>query len=361
MSDFYQILGVSKNATEDEIKKAYKKLALQYHPDRNKDPKAVEKFKEITESYNVLSDKSKRQQYDMMGSSGFGGFNQAGFGSSSSQFGFDFEDLFNAFTGANSFNHQGQARGADLQLSIQLTLEEIFEGCVKKVSIKKYHECENCSGTGSADSKVHTCSKCSGKGYSVQGAGFLQIQRACSTCKGSGKQIPLACAKCAGQGRMRKNIEVQINVPKGVDNGQDLRLVGQGDAGAGGRSGDLYVKVSVFAHNIFERKGLDLYCDLHINIDTAILGGVVQVPTIERKPIDITIPAATQPGAVLRVKGKGLVRNGVIGDMYCVVKVEIPKVKNTQVWKEFFTTHLVPDKNSKQTSWLNTIRNYFNI
>lgn len=362
-ADYYKLLGVEKNATIDEIKKAYKKLALKYHPDRNKDPQDQEKFKEITQAYNTLSDPEKKRQYDVMGSGfgggqGFGGFDFSGFGGGQGfgGQGFDINDIFSSFMGGSQ--RSGPEPGSDLQISIVLALEDVYEGCIKNVQLNKFDSCLECKGTGSNDGKKNKCGGCNGHGYIRQGSGFLQIQSVCSKCKGAGIEITNPCVKCKAKGRIRKTSDVQITIPAGTEDGQMLCFKGQGDAGEiGARAGDLYVKVGVKKHNIFQRQNFDLYCDIHIDIQIAILGGVVQIPTIEKKMIELNVPASTQPETKLKVSGYGMKRSGRNGDLYCIVKVEIPQVNDKQTWLSFFEQNLT--KGTSVGNWIQKIKNYF--
>lgn len=370
--DFYEVLGVAKNASKDEISKAYKKLALQHHPDRNKGNKdAEEKFKTISEAYSVLSDDKKRQQYDMMGQAGpgfgdggFGGFGGGGFGGFQ---GADFMDIFSSFMGGGAGFGGGQqqqsVRGADIQEMVRLTLEEAFSGVTKVISMTRYGKCGDCSGQGSAKgSPSQTCPLCKGKGYQIRGGGFLQIQAVCSGCNGSGQIIKDPCKSCSGTGRTRKTDSIKVVIPAGIDHGEELRLSGEGHAGErGAKSGDLYVQVLLEKHSIFKRDGLDLHCELPIQLEVAMLGKSVKVPTIEHEELEVDVPRGTQPGKILRAKGRGMKRSGRRGDLYLHVQVEIPTLADKEIssWKKFFEVNLSPSHYPKQTTFFEKLKGFF--
>ena len=330
--DLYEVLGVSRSASDDEIKKAFRKLAMKYHPDRNPDnEEAVEKFKEIQNAYAILSDPQKKAAYDQyghagvdpnMGGGGFGG----GFGGGA---GFDFSDIFSQMFGgaAGGGGRQQSYQGADLQYAVEITLEEAAAGLKKRITIPTYKECDICHGSGAKPgTSVSTCGTCGGSGTIHVRQAIFQLQQTCPTCHGSGKQIKDPCTSCRGEGRVKTTKTVEVNIPAGIDDGQRIRLSGEGEPGQhGAPSGDLYVVVHVKAHKTFERNGLDLHCELPISFATAALGGEVEVPTLEGK-VKLTIPKETQTGRRMRVKGKGIksLRSSATGDLYCHVLVETP-------------------------------------
>ena len=329
--DLYEVLGVSRSASDDEIKKAFRKLAMKYHPDRNPDnEEAVEKFKEIQNAYAILSDPQKKAAYDQYGHAGVdpnmgGGFG-GGFGGGA---GFDFSDIFSQMFGgaAGGGGRQQSYQGADLQYAVEITLEEAAAGLKKRITIPTYKECDICHGSGAKPgTSVSTCGTCGGSGTIHVRQAIFQLQQTCPTCHGSGKQIKDPCTSCRGEGRVKTTKTVEVNIPAGIDDGQRIRLSGEGEPGQhGAPSGDLYVVVHVKAHKTFERNGLDLHCELPISFATAALGGEVEVPTLEGK-VKLTIPKETQTGRRMRVKGKGIksLRSSATGDLYCHVLVETP-------------------------------------
>lgn len=378
--DFYDVLGVAKSASDDEIKKAYRKLAMKYHPDRNPDNKeAEEKFKEVQKAYDVLSDKQKRATYDQFGhagvdpngmgggAGGFGGF--GGFGAGGQ--GFDFGDIFSQMFGggAGGGGRQQSYQGADLQYSVEISLEEAATGISKQITIPTYEECDVCHGSGAKPgTNATTCSTCRGSGTVHVRQAIFQIQQTCPTCHGSGKEIKDPCNKCHGDGRVKTTKTVEVNIPAGIDDGQRIRLSGEGEPGLrGAPSGDLYIHVSVKPHNVFQRDPdapTDLHCELPISFPTAALGGEVEVPTLDGK-VKLSIPAGTQNGKRLRVKGKGIksVRSSLVGDLYCHVMVETP-VNLTDRQKEIlreFESIASTDRSQtpKQKSFLDKLKEMF--
>ena len=341
--DYYEVLGVSKTATQDELKKAYRKLARKYHPDLNKDnEEAAEKFKECNEAYSVLSDDQKRAQYDQFGHAAFenggmgggGGFGGAGgfggFGGSG------MEDIFDMFFGGQggrggSRAKTGPQRGADLRFDLEITFEEAAFGLEKEINLYRDETCDHCHGEGAEPgSKVESCPECNGTGYVrfTQNTMFGQMvnERPCSRCKGEGKIISEPCKECRGKGTVKRNKKLKVKIPAGVDNGSRRRVSGEGEAGAkGGPSGDLYVYLYVKPHKFFERDGTTVLCEVPINIVQATLGADIKVPTLDGQ-VTMKVPEGTQPGKVLRLKGKGIpsLRGGSRGDQLVRIKVVVP-------------------------------------
>ena len=342
--DYYEVLGVYKTATQDELKKAYRKLARKYHPDLNKDnPEAEEKFKECNEAYDVLSDEQKRAQYDQFGHAAFenggmgggpGGF--GGFGGAGGFGGGGMEDIFDMFFGGQGGrgggrSNAGPQRGADLRFDLEITFEEAAFGVEKEINLYRDEKCEHCHGEGAEPgSKVETCPECHGSGYVrfTQNTMFGQMvnERPCSKCHGEGKIISEPCKKCRGTGTQKKNKKLKVKIPAGVDNGSRLRVAGEGEAGLkGGPSGDLYVYLYVSQHKFFDRDGTTVLCEVPISIVQATLGAEVEVPTLDGK-VTMRIPEGTQPGRVMRLKGKGIpsLRGGGRGDQLVRIKVVVP-------------------------------------
>lgn len=341
--DFYEVLGIDKSASDEEIKKAFKKLALKYHPDRNQgDAEAEEKFKEINEAYQVLSDPEKRQRYDQFGTAdfngaggGFDGFDFGGFGGFGDIFGDIFGGGFGGFGGGGTKN--GPRKGADLEYDLTLTFEEAMAGCEKEIKVTRREKCETCGGSGAkAGTSPKTCSKCGGRGrIQVQRRtplGVMSTTATCDACHGEGKIIEDPCQTCKGTGKERKTRSITINIPAGVDTGNVMPLRGQGEAGEnGGPAGDLYINIRVMTHSTFKRKGNDIHMETHISFGKAVLGTDIKVPTIDG---DVTykVPAGTQSGTVFRLKGKGVprVNSAGRGDHYVKVIVDVPKSLNSE-------------------------------
>lgn len=331
--DYYEILGVSRDATADEIKKVYRKLALQYHPDRNPgDKHAEEKFKEAAEAYAVLSDGEKRAQYDQFGHSlggrGFQGFE--GFEESFRGFGDIFGDLFEDFFGASSSRGRGarSRRGADLEMSVEISLEEVFKGKEAALEIPRRETCGECEGSGAEPgSKKIPCRDCGGRGEIRFTQGFFTMRRTCPRCRGEGEKIEKPCLRCHGGGRVQKTRKLNIKIPAGIDSDAQLKVTGEGEAGdRGGGRGDLYIHIRVKPHAVFERRASELYCELTVPFTIACLGGEISVPTIAGKK-NLKIPQGTPSGKIFKLKGEGLPllgRASERGDQFVKAEVDVP-------------------------------------
>lgn len=351
--DYYTTLGVAKGANEDELKKAYRKLAMQYHPDKNHgNVEAEKKFKAISEAYDVLKDPQKRAAYDRFGHDAFanGGMGNAGGGagfSGAGSFSDIFEDLFSEFTGGRRGGGSAQAqasatRGSDLRYNLDIELEDAFRGKQKNIKVTTSASCDVCSGSGAAKgSAPETCGTCNGRGAVRAQQGFFTVERSCGTCQGTGKVIKNPCKQCAGSGRLRKEKTLNVSIPAGVEEGTRIRLAGEGEAGfRSGPAGDLYIFLSIKPHRIFKRDGANTYCAVPIPLSTATLGGHIEVPTIDGGRVKVTIPEGTQTGHQFRLKGKGMsvLRSQARGDMYIEVAVETPvnlSKKQKELLKEF--------------------------
>ncbi|VAX76365.1 molecular chaperone DnaJ [Buchnera aphidicola] len=329
--DYYQILGIQNTANDREIKRAYKKLAMKFHPDRNPGNKiAEEKFKEIKQAYEILSDNQKRTAYDQYGHAAFEQNNNTdGFQSSFTTSSADFNDIFGDVFGdifGNNRNHKKE-KGSDLQYNINLTLEEAIQGVKKEIRIPKFQSCQSCSGSGSAyGKKPNICTACNGNGQIHMRKGFFSVQQTCPTCRGSGTFIQNPCKQCYGQGRVKKSKKLSIKIPAGVDNNDRIRLNNEGEAGKNGAaSGDLYIQISVKKHPIFKRDANNLYCEVPINFVVAALGGEIEIPTLKGR-INLKIPSETQSGKLFRIRGKGVksIQKGYPGDLLCKIIVETP-------------------------------------
>lgn len=330
--DYYEVLGVSKTVSPQELKQAYRKLALQYHPDRNPgNQDAEEKFKEASEAYEVLSDAEKRQRYDRFGhgANGFEGFGQGFTGVNLNDI---FGDLFGEIFGGARQKRGGRSRGSDLRYNLEISFEEAAFGCEVQVKIPKPKRCEVCSGTGSKDGQVRTCATCGGAGELRFTQGFFAVSRPCNQCNGSGQTIADPCAKCRGAGRYDAESQLSVKIPGGVDTGTRVRLAGEGEPGdAGGPSGDLYVVVHVKEHPIFVREEYEVLCEVPISFTQAALGANIDVPTLDGK-MKLRIPPGTQTGKVFRLKGKGVphLHGNARGDEHVRVVVETPSELNRQ-------------------------------
>jgi molecular chaperone DnaJ len=330
--DYYKVLELPRTATEADLKKAYRRLAMKYHPDRNPDDKdAEEKFKEAKEAYEVLTDAQKRAIYDQHGHDGIAAANQggpAGGGFGGADFGDIFGEVFGDIFGGGRRGGRSQVfRGADLRYELELELPQAVFGHTTEIEIPRLMECETCHGSGAAKGSSPTsCDQCGGSGQVRISQGIFQLQQPCNRCRGTGRIVKNPCDSCYGQGRVRRSKTLSVKVPAGVSTGDRIRLSGEGEAGRnGGPAGDLYVEISVLPHAIFEREGDDLSCEVPVSFATAVLGGAVNVPTLEGE-VSLKIPAETQSGRVFRLRDKGVkpVRGGSRGDLFCRVVVETP-------------------------------------
>ncbi|MFT5588800.1 MAG: molecular chaperone DnaJ [Bradyrhizobium sp.] len=382
--DFYEILGVAKNATDEEIKKSYRKLAMKYHPDRNPDSKGSEdKFKEAKEAYEMLSDPQKREAFDryghagvdpnMGGGGGGGGFGGAGAGGFSDAFGDIFGDIFgNAARGGGGGGGGRSAgpqvyRGADLRYNLDITLEQAAHGFDTTIRVPSWDSCEVCSGSGAKPgTQPTTCPTCAGHGQVRMQQGFFSIQQTCPKCHGTGKVIPDPCATCAGAGRIKRNKTLEVKIPAGIDDGMRIRSSGNGEPGMnGGPPGDLYVEIHIKQHPVFQREGDDLHCEIPISYAKAALGGEIEVPTLSGKA-SFTLPEGTQTGKTFRLRSKGVkgVRSGYAGDLFCHVVIETP-VKLTERQRELLRefeelTNESGAKHSPQSkSWTEKVKGFF--
>ena len=364
--DYYEVLGVNKSSSKDEIKKAYRKLALKHHPDKNKGDKgSEEKFKEASEAYHVLSDDKRKANYDQFGHSAFqGAGGQGGFGNFdfSSSFSDIFEDVFGDISdfgfGSSRRSRRSNNRGNDLRYDISIDLNDSYTGIEKKINYTTYKKCKTCSGSGSKPgSKPSSCSYCNGQGKVRSSQGFFTIQQTCPECGGEGEKITNPCKDCSGMGKTQSNETVSVKIPKGVDDGTRIRLAGKGESGnRGGVNGDLYLFVSIEPHNIFQRSEENLYYELPISIADAALGTTVEVPSIDGGKTKIKIPSGTQSGKQLRLKGKGMpiLRRNLLGDLYIRIITEVP-TSLTKKQKELLTEF----KNLEDTKSSPLIKSFF--
>jgi len=367
--DYYEVLGVSREVSEQELKKAYRKVAMKYHPDRNPDDaEAEEKFKEASEAYEVLSDSQKRAAYDQFGHSGVDGAagmggGAEGFGSFSDIFGDVFGDIFGGAAGGGG--RRGPARGSDLRYTLELSLEDAVRGTNVKIKVPTLVVCGTCDGSGAKPgTSATTCTHCGGRGQIRQQNGFFSVQQTCPMCRGTGKVISDPCRTCHGHGRVEETKTLSVKVPPGVDTGDRIRLAGEGEAGAeGGPAGDLYVQVSVKEHEFFQRDGKNLYCEVPISIFDACLGGELEVPTLDGR-VKLKVPAETQTGKLFRMRGKGVVpvRGGAAGDLLCRVVLETPvnlSGKQKALLEELRDGCEGKKHSPKQESWFEGMKSFF--
>ena len=376
--DYYDVLGVSKGASADEIKKGYRKKAKELHPDRNADnPDAENLFKEANEAYDVLKDPEKKAAYDRFGHAAFeggmggggGGRPGGGFqgqGDFASAFSDVFDDLFGDFMGGRQGGggRQRAARGADLRYNLRLTLEEAYNGLQKTINVPSSVQCDACDGSGAeGGAEPVTCPTCSGMGKVRATQGFFTVERTCPTCSGLGQIIKNPCSKCGGQGRVQRERALSVNIPAGVETGTRIRLAGEGEAGMrGGPPGDLYIFIDVKKHEIFERESSELHCRVPVSMAIAALGGDIEVPTIDGGRSRVKIPAGSQSGRQMRLRGKGMpaLRGGAAGDMFIELAVETP-VNLTSRQKELLREfeELSEDNNPESHSFFSSVRNFW--
>lgn len=369
--DYYEVLGVSKDVSDDALKKAYRKLAKQYHPDLNPGDEVAEaKFKEAAEAYGVLSDPQKRQQYDQFGHAGMDGQGFSGAG-----FGIDLDDLFGSFGsffgggGRQGRRRNGPRRGADMRYRMKLEFEEAAFGCTRQINYSREDHCPDCQGTGAeAGTKVETCSVCHGQGTVMQQQqslfGMMMSEQVCQACRGTGKQIQTPCSTCRGQGRKQKERSLEVRIPAGINEGEMLTLRGEGEAGYnGGGPGDLYIEIQVKPHKLFQRKGYHTYCDFPLTFAQMTLGAEVEMPTLDG-PVVVTIKEGTQPGDTISLKGRGIPvinREGSRGDQFVTVNLEIPRhLDEAQKEKLRAFDATLSDKNyQRRSSFFSRLKDFF--
>ena len=366
--DYYEVLGISRDASDADIKKSYRRLAMKYHPDRNPDDAdSEERFKEASEAYEVLTDSEKRQVYDQLGHAGLEGAGGMGGGFSGSSFSDIFSDVFGDIFGGGGRGRGSVQRGADLRYGLELDLEQAVRGDSVEIKVPVLTNCEVCSGSGAKPgTSPTTCPDCGGAGQIRVAQGFFSLQQTCPRCRGSGQIISDPCSPCGGRGRVEKRKTLSVRIPAGVDNGDRIRLAGEGEAGiGGGPPGDLYVQMEVREHPIFVRDGANLYCEVPIGFVDAALGGELEVPTLDGR-VKLKIPAETQTGKMFRLRGKGVkpVRGGSVGDLLCRVMVETPvklSDKQKQLLRDFRAS--LSDGGEKHspkgTSWFKGVKDFF--
>jgi len=373
--DYYEVLGVNRDASDEEIKKAYRKLAMKHHPDRNPDnPKAEEHFKEAKEAYETLCDSQKRAAYDQYGHAAFESGGMGGgspFGAGAGAQGFDFSDIFgDIFGGARGGSGGGRSnvqRGADLRYNMEITLEQAARGTETQIRIPTMAECDTCNGSGAKPgTSPTTCATCGGHGQVRMQQGFFSIQQTCPRCHGTGRQISSPCKDCNGNGRIKQHKTLSVKIPAGVDNDDRIRLSGEGEHGVnGGPPGDLYVVMNLKPHAVFQRDHNDLHCEMPISFTTAALGGEIEIPTLDGKAV-IKIPAETQSGKIFRLRGKGIkgVRSASHGDLHCHVIVETPvklTERQTELLREFESISKEDSDrhNPRAKSWMDKVKDFF--
>ena len=364
--DYYEVLEVTRTATEVDLKKAYRRLAMKYHPDRNPNDKTAEaKFKEAKEAYEVLCDPHKRAAYDQYGHAAVEG-NAGGF-QGGGGFADIFGDVFGDIFGGGRRGGQQAYRGSDLRYNLELELEEAVRGTEVRIRVPKLERCDVCAGSGAKPgTSPKSCPTCGGHGQVRMQQGFFAIQQTCPSCRGAGKIIPSPCPQCQGQGRVRQAKTLSVKVPAGVDEGDQIRLSGEGEAGEqGGPAGDLYVLIRLKPHALFKREQDDLYCDIPVSFVTAALGGDVEIPTLDGRA-NLKIPAETQSDKVFRLRGKGVrnVRNGQVGDLYCRVSVETPvnlTKRQKELLQEFdtITREGGARHNPREQTWVEKVKGFF--
>ena len=373
--DYYDLLGVSKGATEQELKKAYRKKAMELHPDRNKDnPDAEAQFKEVNEAYDVLKDGDKKAAYDRYGHAAFeggmgggGGFHPGGgqgdFGSAFSDV---FDDLFGDFMGGGRRGGGGQraTRGSDLRYNLNITLEEAYTGKQQNISVSSSVACDTCEGSGAeGGAEPSTCPTCSGMGKVRAQQGFFTVERTCPTCSGRGQIITNPCGSCSGSGRQQRERSLGVNIPAGVETGTRIRLAGEGEAGLrGGPTGDLYILIEVDDHNIFEREAVNLFCRVPVSMTTASLGGEIEVPTIDGGKSRVKVPAGSQSSKQMRLKGKGMpaLRSNQHGDLFLELAVETPvnlTSKQKELLREF--EKLSEDNSPESSNFFGKVKTFW--
>ena len=367
--DYYDVLGVPKGSEQEALKKAYRSKAKELHPDRNSDnPNAEAQFKEVNEAYEVLKDADKKAAYDRYGHAAFeGGGGGQGFGGGgdfSSAFSDVFDDLFGDFMGGGRGGRQQKSRGSDLRYNLSISLAEAFAGLQKTINVPSAVSCGSCNGSGAAGgSSPTTCPTCSGLGKVRATQGFFTVERGCPTCSGVGQIIKNPCSSCGGQGTQKKDRALNVNVPPGVETGTRIRLAGEGETGPrGGVSGDLYIFIEVSKHKIFERDGLNLFCRVPVSMAKASLGGEVEVPTIDGGRSRVRIPAGSQSGRQMRLKGKGMpaIKTSQKGDMFIEMAVETPvnlTVRQKELLEEF--EQLSEDNNPETNSFFSSVKTFW--
>jgi molecular chaperone DnaJ len=365
-SDYYEVLEVSNSASDADLKKAFRRLAMKYHPDRNPDDAQAEaKFKEAKEAFEVLSDSSKRAAYDQFGHAGVD--QSAGGGYGGSGFGDAFSDIFGDIFGGGGGGRSRARKGSDLQYNLELSLEDAVQGTTVKIRVPTLKHCTSCSGSGAQPgSSPETCSTCAGHGQVRMQQGFFSVQQTCPNCRGKGTTISDPCPACSGAGRVKEHKSLSVEVPGGVDTGDRIRLSGEGEAGdAGTPPGDLFVQVHVKSHPIFERDNADLYCEVPISIVMASLGGEIEVPSLVGR-LNLKIPSGTQTHKLFRMRGKGIkpVRGGPVGDLICRIVVETPvklNARQKELLEEFGESmgKAVKKHSPNENSWIDNVKKFF--